>query len=53
MLPAIAANEKVLRAFRRFLTKHEIEPPEESVGAAAPVSPTPAETGHGLSGTVV
>jgi len=52
VLPAIAANAKVLKAFRRFLTKHEIKPPEESV-EAAPVSPSPAETGHGLSRTAV
>ncbi len=53
VLPAIAANAKVLRAFRRFLAKHEIKPPEEPVEAAAPVSPSPAETGHSLSRTAV
>ena len=53
VLPAIAANAKVLKAFRRVLAKHEIEPPEESMGAAAPVPPTPAVTGHSLSRTAI
>ena len=52
-LPAIAANAKAMRDFRRLLHKHKIEQNQETVGMAVPTSPAPAETGHGLSRTAV
>ncbi len=51
VLPAIATDQKVLKAFRKFLTNHKINLVQET--AADPVSPSPAETGHGLSRTAV
>lgn len=50
-LPAIAADEKVLKAFRKFLTKHEIKLVQEA--DAAPVPPSCSETGQGLSRNIV
>ncbi|MHC5053969.1 MAG: tyrosine-type recombinase/integrase [Planctomycetota bacterium] len=52
-LPMIAADQKLMKAFRRFLHKHEVKPAEEADDAGAAVSPVSSGAGQGLSRTTV